>query len=135
MAAGITSLPIPSPGITAMRLFAIREEYKVPRVAMAMRSTPGDHVRLQSGRGQSYTPLMLFMVIERFRNADPKPIGQRFKTARRMLPAAITYHASWVDATTMTCFQIMESPNPELLTIWVSHWSDLVDFEIVPVVT
>jgi len=118
-----------------MRLFAIREEYKVPRVAMAMRSTPGDHVRLQSGRGQSYTPLMLFMVLDSSRNEAPKTLGQRFKPAGRMLPDGVTYHASWVDASTMTCFQIMESPNPELLTIWVSHWSDLVDFEIVPVVT
>jgi hypothetical protein len=78
---------------------------------------------------------MLFMVIERFRKADPKPIGQRFQSSGRMLPDGVTYHASWVDASTMTCFQIMESPNAELLKIWVNHWSDLVDFEIVPVVT
>jgi len=29
---------------------------------------------------------MLFMVIERFKNGDPKPIGQRFRREGRMLP-------------------------------------------------
>jgi hypothetical protein len=78
---------------------------------------------------------MLFMVIERFRNADPKPIGERFKQSGRMLPDGLTYHASWVDSKGTSCFQIMEAPRPELLSIWISRWEDLIDFEIVPVLT
>jgi len=78
---------------------------------------------------------MLFMVIERFKRSDVTPIGKRFKLRGRMLPEGVTYHASWVDATGTQCFQVMEAENPELLTGWVRCWNDLVEFEIVPVLT
>jgi len=78
---------------------------------------------------------MLFMVIERFKNGDTAAIGERFKKSGRMLPDGVTYHASWVDLEGTHCFQVMEAPNQELLNSWVSHWIDLVDFEIVPVLT
>jgi hypothetical protein len=78
---------------------------------------------------------MLFMVIERFKNGDAKPIGERFRRSGRMLPEEVAYHASWVDSTGTVCFQIMEAPKREALDPWIQHWSDLVDFEIVPVQT
>jgi hypothetical protein len=78
---------------------------------------------------------MLFMVIERFKLGDPKPVGERFKRSGRMLPEGVVYHASWVDSTGARCFQVMEAAKPELLETWVSRWDDLVDFEIVPVLT
>ena len=78
---------------------------------------------------------MLFMVIERFKNSDPKPVGERFQRSGRMLPEGLTYHASWVDSKGTSCFQIMEAAHLELLNTWVSYWDDLVDFEIVPVLT
>jgi hypothetical protein len=52
-----------------------------------------------------------------------------------MLPEGVAYHASWVDSSGGRCFQIMEAPHQELLNTWVSRWSDLVEFEIVPVET
>jgi hypothetical protein len=78
---------------------------------------------------------MLFMVIERFKHGDAGPIGKRFKLRGRMLPEGVTYHASWIDSTGTRCFQLMEAPHPELLDTWVRSWEDLVDFEVVPVVT
>jgi len=78
---------------------------------------------------------MLFMVIERFKCGDAGPIGERFKRSGRMLPEGVTYHASWVDSTGARCFQLMEAPHPELLNTWVNCWDDLIDFEIVPVLT
>jgi hypothetical protein len=78
---------------------------------------------------------MLLMVIERFKNGDARPIGERVAQRGRMLPEGVTYHASWVDAEGTRCFQIMEAPQPEALDAWVAAWSDLVDFEVVPVVT
>jgi Protein of unknown function (DUF3303) len=78
---------------------------------------------------------MLFMVIERFKNADTKAIGERFAREGRMLPAGVTYQTSWMDAVGGRCFQMMEADRPEMLEDWVSHWNDLVEFEIVPVVT
>jgi hypothetical protein len=78
---------------------------------------------------------MLFMVIERFKDGDARPIGERFKLSGRMLPEGVTYHASWVDADGTRCFQIMEAPDAESLDAWTSRWHDLVDFKIVPVLT
>ena len=78
---------------------------------------------------------MLFMVIERFKDGDTRPVGERFRSSGRMLPDGVTYHASWVDRMGARCFQVMEAPHPELLKAWVSRWDDLVDFEVVPVVT
>jgi hypothetical protein len=78
---------------------------------------------------------MLFMVIERFRNGETKAIGERFAREGRMLPVGVVYHVSWVDATGGRCFQIMEAERAELLAEWVVRWEDLVEFEVVPVVT
>jgi hypothetical protein len=77
---------------------------------------------------------MLFMVIERFKEGDAGPVGERFKRRGRMLPEGVTYRASWVDATGKRCFQVMEATDREALNAWVSRWDDLIDFEIVPVV-
>ena len=76
---------------------------------------------------------MLFMVIERFK--DAKAIGERFQKNGRMLPEDVAYHASWVDAAGMRCFQVMEAPALESLRPWIDRWDDLVEFEIVPVLT
>jgi len=62
---------------------------------------------------------MLFMVIERFRNGDPTPIGQRFRSQGRMMPNGVNYHASWIDPATARCFQITEATSVELLNEWV----------------
>ena len=76
---------------------------------------------------------MLFMVIERFK--DARAIAERFQQSGRMLPEDVVYHASWVDAAGTRCFQIVEAPRLESLTPWIERWDDLVEFEIVPVVT
>lgn len=78
---------------------------------------------------------MLFMVIERFKHGDAAPVGERFRRSGRMLPEGVAYHASWVDSTGARCFQVMEAPQRETLDAWVQRWSDLIDFEIVPVQT
>lgn len=75
------------------------------------------------------------MVIERFKNGDPKPIGDRFRKQGRMLPEGVEYQTSWIDPVAGRCFQIMEAPNLESLDEWTRQWDDLVDFEIVPVLT
>lgn len=78
---------------------------------------------------------MLFMVIERFKHGEADNIGKRFKLRGRMLPEGVTYHASWVESKGTRCFQLMEALHPESLNAWVRCWEDLVDFEIVPVLT
>jgi len=78
---------------------------------------------------------MLFMVIERFKRGDPRPIGERFKQKGRMMPEGVTYHASWLDPEAMRCFQVMEAADRQSLDVWIARWDDLVDFEVVLVVT
>jgi hypothetical protein len=51
---------------------------------------------------------MLFMVIEHFKNGDPKPVGDRFRRSGRMLPEGVVCIASWIDSPNSGCFQIME---------------------------
>ena len=78
---------------------------------------------------------MLFMVIERFKNGEAKPVGERFRQCGRMLPEGVLYHASWVDPAGARCFQIMEAPGLAAIQQWTGHWDDLVDFEILSVLT
>jgi hypothetical protein len=78
---------------------------------------------------------MLFVVIERFKHGDAKLVGERFKREGRMLPKGVIYHASWMDAAGVRCFQIMEAPEFASLEPWMKRWDDLIDFEVVPAVT
>jgi hypothetical protein len=77
---------------------------------------------------------MLFMVIERFRNRDPKPIYRRLRDAGRQMPDGLRYVDSWIEPNFDRCFQVMETADPALFQKWILAWGDLVDFEIVPVV-
>ena len=77
---------------------------------------------------------MLFMVIERFRNQDAKSVYRRFQQKGRLLPDGVEFLNSWVAADLGRCFQLMECSELMLLQQWVAEWSDLIDFEIVPVV-
>ena len=82
-----------------------------------------------------YTAPMLFMVIERFKQANLNAVGERFREKGRMLPEGIAYYASWMEDSGARCFQIMEAPGADAFVPWVRCWEDLVDFEIVPVLT
>lgn len=75
------------------------------------------------------------MVIERFKDGNARLVGERFAKSGRMLPEGVAYHASWVDSAGTRCFQVMEAPDPELLHLWATRWDDLIDFEIIPVLT
>ena len=78
---------------------------------------------------------MLFHVTERYRDGDPVPVYRRFREHGRMTPDGVEYVASWVTDDLSTCFQVMEAESPEALDEWIDRWADLVDFEVVPVIT
>jgi len=80
-------------------------------------------------------PDMLFMVIERFRNRDAKAVYRRFRDSGRMMPEGLRYVESWIEPNFDRCFQLMECDDARLLQEWISNWNDLMDFEIVPVVS
>jgi Protein of unknown function (DUF3303) len=74
------------------------------------------------------------MVIERF-TSGPAPVYERAAERGRMLPPGLTYLDSWIDESLERCFQLMETDDPRLFDEWTAHWSDLAEFEIVPVIT
>ncbi len=78
---------------------------------------------------------MLFHVTERFRDGDPAPVYRRFCERGRMTPEGVEYVASWVTEDLTTCFQVMEAESREALDEWMANWSDIVDFEVDPVIT
>lgn len=78
---------------------------------------------------------MLYMVIEEFRDGDPVPVYRRFRDHGRQQPEGLVYHASWVSQDLTHCYQLMECDDPSLLDQWMSRWSDVMSFEVVPVVT
>ena len=78
---------------------------------------------------------MLYMIIERFRGGDPVPVYQRFRDRGRLMPDGVEYRGSWVTEDLRRCFQIMECDDRSLLDEWMANWSDLTDFEVIPVLT
>jgi hypothetical protein len=78
---------------------------------------------------------MLFMVVERFRDGDPVPVYRRFRDRGRLAADALRYVASWVSEDWRCCYQVMECEDRALLDQWIAQWQDLVDFEVIPVIT
>lgn len=77
---------------------------------------------------------MLFMVIEHYRNRDAVAVYRRSRDEGRQPPEGLRYVGSWIEANFDRCFQLMECDDPGLFQRWVARWSDLVEFEITPVV-
>ena len=78
---------------------------------------------------------MRYMVIERFRSGGAVPVYRRFRERGRLAPEGLRYVSSWVTEDLTRCFQVMECDDRTRLAEWTSRWEDIVDFEIVPVIT
>ncbi|OAL47439.1 hypothetical protein IQ07DRAFT_116213 [Pyrenochaeta sp. DS3sAY3a] len=78
---------------------------------------------------------MLFMVIERFRDGNPRPVYERFQSQGRLAADGLKYISSWVSEDLTTCYQVMETDEKDLLDEWIARWKDIVDFEVIPVMT
>ena len=78
---------------------------------------------------------MTFLVVENFRDGNPVPVYRRFRDQGRLAPEGLRYVASWVARDLRRCFQVMECEDAHLLEAWKARWQDLVDFEVIPVMT
>ena len=78
---------------------------------------------------------MLYLIVEHFRNGDPGPVYERFRTQGRLAPEGLHYINSWVTPDLTTCYQVMECDDRALLDEWLAAWSDIVEFEVHPVIT
>jgi len=72
------------------------------------------------------------MVIENFVQGA-RPVYER-AAAKGLLPPGLLYLDSWIDERLYRCFQLMETDDPSLLDMWMAEWSDLVTFEIIPLI-
>jgi len=75
------------------------------------------------------------MVIERYKHGAADAVYRRFREHGRMMPEGLEYIDSWVERNYERCFQLMATDDPDLFDEWTSHWNDLVEFEILPVLT
>lgn len=75
------------------------------------------------------------MVIEHFRNGDAVPVYRRFRERGRLAPPGVHYINSWVTEDLSRCYQVMECESEALLQEWIAAWEDLVDFEVVRVIS
>lgn len=73
------------------------------------------------------------MIVEEFR--DAVAVYRRLRDLGRQEPPGLTYVASWVTPDMTRCYQVMETDDRTLLDEWMSLWEDVVEFEVVPVVT
>jgi hypothetical protein len=77
----------------------------------------------------------LYMVVETFKNGDALPVYRRFRDRGRLAPEGLTYVSSWVNDELGRCYQVMETEDRALLDEWMTNWSDIVEFEVHPVMT
>ena len=78
---------------------------------------------------------MLYLVIEHFRDGDPLPIYRRLRAEGRLMPEGLTYVSSWITEDLTRCYQVMETSDRALLDEWIGRWSDLMVFEVLPVLS
>lgn len=75
------------------------------------------------------------MIIETFHEGKVKQLYERLAEKGRMQPPGLVYVDSWIDTDLRKCYQVMEAESEELFQEWINNWSDLMDFEIIPVMT
>jgi hypothetical protein len=73
------------------------------------------------------------MVIERFVRGA-RPVYERAAEKGRMLPEGLVYLDSWIDESLERCFQLMETDDSALFEEWIANWSDIGEFEVIPVI-
>ena len=74
------------------------------------------------------------MVLENFKG-NPAAVYRRFREQGRLAPEGLKYINSWVTSNLERCYQVMECDDPALLYAWIDRWKDIVDIEVVPVMT
>lgn len=77
----------------------------------------------------------LYMIVETFKNRDGAPVYRRFRDQGRLAPDGLKYIQSWVTADLTRCYQVMECSDPVLLDQWIARWNDLVDFEVIEIIS
>jgi hypothetical protein len=78
---------------------------------------------------------MLYLVIEDFRDGEAEPVYRRFQAEGRLMGPGLSVITSVVTEDLRRCYQIMACDDRAQLDAWIARWSDLVVFEVVPVLS
>jgi hypothetical protein len=62
-------------------------------------------------------------------------VYRRFRERGRLAPEGLQYVGSWITEDLARCYQVMECADRRLLDEWLAHWHDLVEFEVMPVLS
>ena len=76
-----------------------------------------------------------YLVVEHFNHGDAAPVYRRFREQGRLAPEGLEYVASWVAADLTKCYQVMRCADRRLLDEWLAKLSDLIDFEVIEVIS
>lgn len=74
-----------------------------------------------------------YMVVENYKKDCFDKIYERYNSKGRLFPEGLHFLNSWVNKDKNICFQLMESNDPTLFSIWFKEWEDLVNFELYPI--
>jgi PAS domain S-box-containing protein len=93
----------------------------------AKRSTEGGQSMATGVRTERY------MVVEHIKNAEA--VYQRLWDRGRGLPNDLVLESVWFDENVEHGYRLMETHDRRLLDEWMANWSDLIEFEMHPVIT
>jgi Protein of unknown function (DUF3303) len=76
---------------------------------------------------------MLFMSVYSFSPAHRDQAMARFKQSHGAPPAGVTLVGRWHDVGSNRGYTLADTTDPEALFKWAMDWSDLISFDIHPV--
>ena len=75
------------------------------------------------------------MIIEDFGKSGAERVYDRFDRRGRLMQPGLEYVNSWVEVGLRKCYQVVEAEDRGPVDAWTANWSDLVDFEVIEVVS
>ena len=78
---------------------------------------------------------MLFHITYEFSPGERNNAQERFKETGALPPDGVTMHGRWHSAAGHVGFLVAESSDTVAIGKWMQSWTDLLSFEITPVLT
>ena len=76
---------------------------------------------------------MLFMVIDTWKSEKRDEVVKRMAEKGLMVPEGLKVINSWTDVSGGRGFVLLEADSADQILGWVYAWSDIISFEITPV--
>jgi hypothetical protein len=76
---------------------------------------------------------MLFMVVDTWKSEKRDEVVKRLQEKGLMVPEGLNVINSWTDVSGGRGFVLLEADSADQILGWVYAWSDIINFEITPV--